>query len=42
MIALQDSAPGRELQGQSLNLTSKEKLSEEDVQLTSIGFLAVL
>lgn len=42
MIALQDSAPGRELQEQSLNLTSKEKLSEEDVQLTSIGFLAVL
>ena len=25
MIALQDSGPGRELQGQSLNLTSKEK-----------------
>lgn len=41
MIALQDSGPGRELQGQSLNLTSKEKLSE-DVQSTSIGLLAVL
>lgn len=40
MIALQDSGPGRERQ--SLNLTSKEKLSEEDVQSTSIGLLAVL
>ena len=32
MIALQDSGPGRELQGQNLSLTAKEKLSEEDVQ----------
>ena len=32
MIALQDSGPGRELQGQNLNLTAKEKLAEEDVQ----------
>lgn len=32
LIALQDCGPGQELQGQSLNLTAKEKLSEEDVQ----------
>ena len=32
MIALQDSGPERELQGQNLNLTAKEKLSEDDVQ----------
>ena len=32
MIALQDSGPGRELQGRNLSLTAKEKLSEEDVQ----------
>ena len=31
IIALQDSGPGRELTCQSLNLTAKEKLSE-DVQ----------
>lgn len=31
MIALKDSGPGRELQGQNLSLTAKEKLSEEDV-----------
>ena len=32
MIALQDSGPGRELQGQNFNFTAKEKLSEEEVQ----------
>lgn len=32
MVALQDCRPGQELQGQSLNLTGKEKLPEEDVQ----------
>ena len=32
MVALQDCGPGQELQGQSLNLTAKEKLPEEDVQ----------
>ena len=32
MIALQDSGPGRELTGQNLNLTAKEKLSQRDVQ----------
>ncbi|CAH3122748.1 unnamed protein product, partial [Porites lobata] len=32
MIALQDSGPARELQGQNFNFTAKEKLSEEDVQ----------
>ena len=32
MIALQDSGPDRELQGQNLNLAAKEKLSEEDIQ----------
>ena len=32
IIALQDSGPGRELQGQNFNFTAKEKLSEEDVQ----------
>ena len=31
-IALQDSGPGKELTGQNLNLTAKEKLSQEDVQ----------
>lgn len=32
IIALQDSGPGRKLQGQNLNLTAKKKLSKEDVQ----------
>lgn len=32
MIALQEGGPGRELQGRNLNLTAKEKLSEEDFQ----------
>lgn len=32
MIALQDSGPGKELTGQNLNLTAKEKLPQEDVQ----------
>lgn len=32
LIRPQDCGPGQELQGQSLNLTAKEKLSEEDVQ----------
>ena len=32
MIALQDSMTGNDLQGQTLNLTAKEKLAEEDVQ----------
>ena len=31
-IALKDCGPGQELQGHNLNLTAKEKLSEEDVQ----------
>ena len=31
-IALQDGGPGKELTGQNLNLTAKEKLSQEDVQ----------
>ncbi len=31
-IGLQDSGPGKELTGQNLNLTAKEKLSQEDVQ----------
>ena len=31
-IALKDCRPGQELQGHNLNLTAKEKLSEEDVQ----------
>ena len=31
-IALLDSGPGKELTGQNLNLTAKEKLSQEDVQ----------
>ena len=31
-IALKDCSPGQELQGHNLNLTAKEKLSEEDVQ----------
>ena len=32
MVGMQDCGPGQELQGQSLNLTAKEKLPEEDVQ----------
>ena len=32
LVSLQDCALGGELNGQSLNLTAKEKLSEEDVQ----------
>ena len=32
MIALEDSGPGKELTGQNLNLTAKEKLSQQDVQ----------
>ena len=32
MIALRDSGPGKELTGQNLNLTAKEKLSQQDVQ----------
>lgn len=32
MVARLDCGPGQELQGQSLSLTAKEKLSEEDVQ----------
>ena len=32
LIALKDCGPGQELQGHNLNLTGKEKLSEEDVQ----------
>ena len=31
-VAMQDCGPGQALQGQSLNLTAKEKLPEEDVQ----------
>ena len=31
-IALKDCGPGQKLQGHNLNLTAKEKLSEEDVQ----------
>ena len=32
MIALRDSRPGKELTGQNLNLTAKQKLSQRDVQ----------
>ena len=31
-VALKDCGPGQEFQGHNLNLTAKEKLSEEDVQ----------
>ena len=32
MIALRDRGPGKELTGQNLNLTAKEKLLQQDVQ----------
>lgn len=32
LIALKNCRPGQELQGHNVNLTAKEKLSEEDVQ----------
>ena len=42
MIALEDSGPGKELTRQNLSLTSKEKLSQQDVQAYSTGLLDTL